>query len=196
MKTGMTSNCRLPSRALVSFIIAIATVWAMPKSVRAQLYVTNRPGGGNGVVSEYNATTGTGINLRLITCSTDEIDFGLALLGNMLFVTDQSGFVGKYNATTGATVNANFITGLSVPKGIAVLDNTLFVANGGSGTVGKYDARDGAAIKPRFIMGLKQPEGLVVLGNALFVANFGSNTVGKYDARNGAAINARFIAEL
>ena len=72
------------------------------------------------------------------------------------------GVVGKYDATTGAAINATFITGLNRPGGLAVLGNTLFVANSGGGTVGKYDAKTGAAINATFITGLNRPEGLAV----------------------------------
>jgi hypothetical protein len=50
--------------------------------------------------------------------------------------------------------------GLVRPEGLAVLGNTLFVANNGNGTVGKYDAKTGAAINAAFITGLSSPEGL------------------------------------
>src|SRR5258707_1052328 len=72
------------------------------------------------------------------------------------------GVVGKYDATTGAAISATFITGLNRPGGLAVLGNTLFVANSGGGTVGKYDAKTGAAINATFITGLNRPEGLAV----------------------------------
>jgi hypothetical protein len=80
-------------------------------------------------------------------------------------------FVGEYNATTGATINAKFIiTGIGpnaafAPSGLALLGNTLFVANFGSGagngTVGTYDATTGAAIS-NFITGLTFPQGIAV----------------------------------
>ena len=79
-----------------------------------------------------------------------------------LYVTQRSpdGIVSKYNATTGTLIKAHFITGLNQPQGLAVLGNTLFVANFGSGTVGKYDATTGAAINANFITGLNVPVGL------------------------------------
>jgi hypothetical protein len=105
------------------------------------------------------------------------------------------GTVSEYS-TTGAVINANFITGLSVPSGLALLGNTLFVTNSGSGTVGKYDATTGGAINAGFITGLNGPTGIAVSNNSLFVTYYSYQqgfTVGKYDATTGAAINANFI---
>src|SRR5271166_5294217 len=94
-----------------------------------------------------------------------------------LYVTSRpgsgAGVVSEYDASTGKVINANFITGLDGPYGLAVLGDTLFVANQGSGTVGKYNATTGAAINASFITGLNGPFGLAVLGNTLFVANQG-----------------------
>ena len=72
------------------------------------------------------------------------------------------GFVGKYDGTTGAAISPSFIIGLSFPRGLAVLGNTLFVSTEGNNTVGEYDAKTGAAINASFITGLVQPEGLAV----------------------------------
>ena len=84
-------------RALYAFLIAFATLWAMPRDAGAQiLYVTNRPGGGAVVVSEYNAATGELINANFITGLSSENDEGLALLRNTLFVANSN------NGTVGA----------------------------------------------------------------------------------------------
>ena len=100
----------------------------------------------------------------------------------------------EYNATTGAAINANFITGLNTPQGLAVNDNSLFVAEFFGARVGKYDATTGVAINANFITGLGGPGGLALLGNTLFVADFVNGTVGEYDATTGSAIN--FVAGL
>src|SRR5215469_56607 len=50
------------------------------------------------------------------------------------------GIVSEYNATTGEVIKREFIKGLRGPDGLAVLGNTLFVANGTGNTIGKYDA--------------------------------------------------------
>lgn len=47
-------------------------------------------------------------------------------MGNTLFVANEAngavggGTVGEYDAKTGGAINANFITGLTVPFGLAV----------------------------------------------------------------------------
>ena len=72
------------------------------------------------------------------------------------------GVVSEYNATTGEVIRANLITGLSVPRALAVSGNKLFVANTVSGTVSEYDATTGEVIKANFITGLSNPEGIAV----------------------------------
>ena len=106
------------------------------------------------------------------------------------------GLVSEYSATTGAAINTSFITGLNFPAALALLGNTLFVANFGNGTLGKYDANTGKAINASFITGLNEPTGLALLGNTLFVPNNGNGTVGEYDATTGKIINANFITGL
>jgi hypothetical protein len=204
MSTNITSNPRPLLRALSAFFIATAAVLAMPRNAHAQIYVTSDPIlGEEGMVSEYDATTGALINANFVT---GFLQPGLlALKGNILFVPDQdTGVLGTYNARTGAAINSSFITGLS-PFGIALWPNiplsrnTLFVANIGSNTVGAYDAATGATINASFITGLSNPTAIVVQGNNLFVANsqsFTGNTVGKYNAHTGAVINASFITGL
>jgi WD40 repeat protein len=86
----------------------------------------------------------------------------LALSGNNLFVSTNSGTVGLYNASTGAAINSSFITGLNSPLGLAISGNNLFVANFGNGTVGEYNATTGAAINPSFITGLSSPVSIAV----------------------------------
>jgi len=115
-----------------------------------------------------------------------------------LYVSNQGNTVSEYNATTGGAIKPSFITGLSIPFGLAVSGNALFVASddgNGSGTVGEYNATTGAAINANLVTGLDIPNGLAVSGNDLFVTNGGS-TVGEYNATTGAAINAGLITVL
>src|SRR5271165_906456 len=147
MKPIRPSNSKAQCRVLCAVLLGITALWAMPRSVQAQLYV----GTGN-MVSEYNATTGAAINPNFITGTSGS----LALSGNNLFV-GSVGTVGKYDATMGVAINANFITGLDIPflGGAALsLDGTaLFVVNN-TNTVGEYNATTGAAINPNFVTGL------------------------------------------
>ena len=113
----MTSNSRPLRRALCTLLFGIAALWAMPRSARGQLYVSQVFNGG---VGKYNATTGAAIHANFIT-GLSAFPVGIALSGNNLFVTNFfSNTVGEYNATTGAVINANFITGLSDPCALAV----------------------------------------------------------------------------
>src|SRR5260370_725044 len=92
------------------------------------------------------------------------------------------GVVDKYDATTGAAISASFITGLNDPVGLAVLGNTLFVANTSGSTDGKYDSTTGAAISPSFITGLTAPEGLAVKSNTLSASKISNGTSTTYDS--------------
>ena len=48
---------------------------------------------------------------------------GVEVLDNNLFVANYNGStVREYDASTGALINANFITGLSLPQGLAISD--------------------------------------------------------------------------
>ncbi len=105
MNTVVTPIWRLVPRTLCTFLLGIAVLWAMPKSVEAQPF-DGIPG--DGIVGEYNATTGAAIKANFIT----ELFFpsALAVSGNNLLVADV-GRVGEYSATTGAAINANFVQG-------------------------------------------------------------------------------------
>ena len=204
MKSSVTSNFRPLLRAFYPFLTAFAVLWAVPRNAGAQLYVTWMPfqDSDKGFVSEYDATTGDGINLGFITAGPD-FPVALAVSDTAFFVANQLvGTVSKYNAT-GEVINAKFITGLGEPTALALSGNTLFVANTNNpGTVGKYDATTGEVIKADFITGLNLPGGIAVKGNTVFVSNNEKNLggtydafVGRYDATTGEVINAKFITE-
>jgi hypothetical protein len=204
MKPIMPSNWKAPRRVLCTLLLGITALWAMPRSARAQLYVSN-----SNAVGKYNATTGAPINANFITgLGAPVVEFnlfvgGLALSGNNLFVASGGFFgsaarVGKYDATMGVAINANFITGTSGQLALSGDGTALFVVNSGNtptSTVGKYNATTGAAINANFITGLGAPVGIALSGNNLFVGTISNplNTVGEYNATTGAAINANFI---
>ncbi len=111
--------------ALYAFLIVVAGLWAMPRNARANLYITQAATVGvpTGVVSEYNASTGTPFNKKFITGLNAPI--ALALSDGILFVLNRgntlnASTVGEYNAATGEVIKANFITGLNQAQGIAV----------------------------------------------------------------------------
>ena len=159
MKTIITSNWRPLRRAVCSLLLGIAALRAMPRSARAQLYVSQVGNGANtGTVGTYDATTGAVINAKFITGVNDA--GAIMLSGNTLFLANNglfgtNGEVGTYNATTGAAINANLITGLTFPDAFALSGNDLFVATAatglGVGKVGEYNATTGSVINATLI---------------------------------------------
>ena len=127
---------------------------------------------GQGVIAEYNATTGALIDGSFITGLN--IPEGIWLSGNNLYVANNAAFnnlfggpltngtVGEYDATTGAAINASLVSGLNQPADVAVLGNNLYVSTF-SNNVGLYDATTGATINANFITGLNDPQGLFVI---------------------------------
>ena len=96
--------------------------------------------------------------------------------------------------------NHIFISGLGAPWGLAIRENTLFVADAGYGQVGAYNATTGATINTGFITGLNFPTGVAVSGNILYVASYaafgGDSVIGIYNARTGYPINPYLITGL
>jgi len=88
MKTRITSTYAPPLlRAVYAFLIAIAALAALPGTAHSQqdLYVAHLSDtGGDGVVSEYLATSGSLIKADFITGLRGPA--GLAISGNTLYV--------------------------------------------------------------------------------------------------------------
>lgn len=121
------------------------------------------------------------------------------LLTADIFVTNYSpGTIGEYT-DSGATLNATLISGLSLPKGIAVSGNDLYVANSGTGTIGEYTTT-GATVNAALVSGLNDPQSIAVSGNHLYVLSGGSGTnsnrLGEYNATTGAHTHASLITGL
>jgi hypothetical protein len=74
-------------------------------------------------ISQYDSTTGSAINVSLVTSgfSSDPFSgpFGIAVSGNDIFVANGDGTIGEFT-TSGATVNASLVTGADGLFGIAV----------------------------------------------------------------------------
>lgn len=177
-------------------------------AVRAQLYVGVQ---NNNTIAEYNATTGAEINGSLVSGVTVSGKTGVITeilpSGNDLYATivnvssGDVGAVGEYNATTGAAINSSLITGLSLPGGLAISGNNLYVLDRNAGTIGEYNATTGAAIHSTLVSGLSaaSPLHIVLSGNSLYVVNFnpgGTGSVGEYNATTGAAINSSLVSGL
>jgi hypothetical protein len=121
----------------------------------ADLFVTNTDA--NAVI-KFNARTGKAIGSPLEVAEP----YGIALHGGKIFVSSAiSGTIAEYT-DTGKLVNATFVTGLNRPFLIAILGETLFVADSGLGAVGKYNAKTGAVINAGFVSGLTDPVGIAV----------------------------------
>jgi uncharacterized membrane protein len=76
LKSVITFNWRPLRRALFALLIGIAALWAMPRSARAQLYVSQLLG--NSSVGEYDATTGAAINANFITGLNEPVGLAVA----------------------------------------------------------------------------------------------------------------------
>jgi hypothetical protein len=145
----------------------------------------------NNGIGEYT-TSGATINPSLITGF--DSDYGIAISGTNLFISDfYDGTVGEYT-TSGATINASLISGLYYPVGVTISGTNLFVANLLGGTVGEYTT-SGATVNASLISDLDQPQRIAILGTNLFVACEASGTVGEYTT-SGATINASLITGL
>jgi hypothetical protein len=115
----------------------------------------------------------------------------------------QYGFatVSEYNSTdptaSAPPINVSLITGLSLPGGLVLSGNTLFVANSGANKVGKYTVNGATATEanPNFInTGLSTPIAIAVSGSHLFVVNAnGNQTISEYDANTGTLQKASVL---
>ena len=123
MNTSVTSNWRLLSRVLYLFLIAVATLWAMPRNARAQLYVSQ--GQEFNSVAEYDVNTGVLMTPTLISRFGAA---GLALSGDNLFVMFAAGdgYINQYNATTGAMTSLPTIHFVGSGTNLALGHNMLF----------------------------------------------------------------------
>jgi hypothetical protein len=204
MKTSILANWRPLLRAFSPFLIAIAVLWAMPRTAQAQVYIAQVFGASDpGFVSEYS-TKGKLLSANFITGLNAPA--ALAVSGNNLFVVNSgSGTVGKYDASTGGAINAGFITGLNNPAALALSGNNLFVTYYNNTQkvyeVGEYDATTGAAINTNFITGLNSIFALAVLSNKIFVTSAESTSplrlvVGEYDVATGRVTKANLLKEV
>ncbi len=121
-----------------------------------------------------------------------------------LYVTNfNAGRIDRYD-TVGGQIGGGrvvgLVSGLTLPTGVVVIGNNLFVESYTNGTIGEYNATTGAAINSHLISGLNSPEALATDGTNLFVANFGTagghnGSIGEYTTA-GAAVNAALITGL
>lgn len=172
-------------------------------AAQAQIYVGVN---NNGTIAEYNATTGAPINTALAS-GFNGIVTSILPSGNDLYVTTANvslsgdiGTVGEYNAITGAPINSTLVSGLSLPSGLALSGNNLYVLDRNLGTIGEYNATTGAAIHSALVSGLNaDPISIAISGNSLYLVNMnlaGSGSISEYNATTGASINSALVSGL
>jgi hypothetical protein len=106
------------------------------------LYVTNNAENSNGdfYISTYTADTGALINANFIQIATGGL-YGLALRGNILYVSVFSGSapgIYTYKADTGELIKGPLVS-VNGPWGIAIGDNTLYVASNQDSVIYEFD---------------------------------------------------------
>ena len=118
---------------------------------------------------------------------------GVAQAGGVLYVGSNQAAtgIGAYDQATGVAVPGfTPITGFTA-LGLAVLGNTLYVADRAGGNIRTYNATTGALINSAFVAGAANgsPADLAIAGNVLYVLKSVANTgVSAYDVNTGAAL--------
>ena len=113
----------------------------------------------SGTVGQYNATSGASINNNFISEGLVSPSY-LTISGNTLFVSGYN-YVRAYDITTGL-ISSSFVSEyLGVAYGLAVSQNSLFVAYAGN-TIGEYDAVSGATVNSSLVTGLNAPTGIAI----------------------------------
>jgi hypothetical protein len=146
---------------------------------------------GEGVIAEYDATTGALLSGTFATYNGDPQY--LVETGGNLFAAGQGGStLEEYNASTGVTESTNFLnTRISQGFfGLAVSGNNLYVAQPGSISV--YDATTGSPGNPDLVTTTGETQSMVISGNVLYVGAFNSESgadLEAYNATTGAPIS-------
>ncbi|MGH9159480.1 MAG: carboxypeptidase regulatory-like domain-containing protein, partial [Vicinamibacteraceae bacterium] len=101
--------------------------------------------------------------------------------------------IGRANLD-GSEPNPSFVTGASVPYGVAVDGEHIYWTNADGDTVGRANL-DGTGANPNFIPGASDPIGVAVDGEHIYWVNSGTNTIGRATL-NGTVVDQNFIAGL
>src|SRR6266550_4440759 len=184
-------------RSLLSIFVASLLLCALPRSICAQIFVTNS---GTGTVGEYS-TSGEPLDLTLISGLISPQ--GIAVSGENLFVTSFAvpdrgeGRVGEYTIS-GVPVNRTLIA-LFGPSAIAVSGMNLFVGSDNisseSSNVGKYTT-SGEPVNARLVPELTFVSSMAVFGDSLFVADVSLGRVSEYNTTTGALVNPALVSRL
>jgi hypothetical protein len=154
-----------------------------------------------GTIGEYDANTGTQLNLALITGLHGRV--GIVAFGDNLFVTSSATHrIDQYSATTGMLTQPRFVMGLKLqgPAELAAAGGNLFVVNSTAGkngeSIGEYNAITGATVNSSLVTGLHGRVDVAVSGTNLFVTNVPKGSIDEYDAVTGELLKAGFVTEL
>jgi len=108
-----------------------------------------------------------------------------------IYWTDAStGAIGRANAN-GGNPNPTFITGASLPWGVAVDSSHVYWANFSTGTIGRADL-NGQNVDQNFITGASFPHDVAVDSSHVYWANFSTGTIGRADL-DGQNVDQNFI---
>lgn len=141
-------------------------------------------------ISEY---TGNRISKIDITATNPTVTnviaasgaYGIALDGNDLYIAESSGNkISKIDITATNPTKIDVVTtGISVPTGLIIIGNYLYIAqDNGTGKISKIDiTATGTTATDVIASGLGRPYGLAVYGNDLYIAEFSGNKVSKFD---------------
>jgi DNA-binding beta-propeller fold protein YncE len=140
-----------------NFITGLASPSYMVIDSSGRLYVSEY----SGVVSVWNASTGTAISRNFISGLTT-VPSGLALdnAGRLYVSLGNAGKVAVYDAASGALLNSNLISGVSgfsSPRALAVdgagdLFVSFYNSNAGYYQVGSFNALTGAVINSSLLI--------------------------------------------
>jgi sugar lactone lactonase YvrE len=156
------------------------------------------PGKSCGVVVQFGPTSSGQVNATLSADGRKpSATASITLSGNggasrHVYWTNTTypGSIGRADLD-GQNVNQSFITGVSIPIGIAVDSSHIYWANFNYSSIGRAD-RDGQNVNQSFITGGANSAGVAIDGSHIYWANVNSGTIGRADL-DGQNVNQRFI---
>lgn len=83
-------------------------------------------------------------------------------------------------ATTAQVIDV-VTSGLSEPAGLAIMGNSLYIAQAGSNKISMIDISSSSPTITDLVTGVTEPDGLVLNGNILYIAEYGADKISKVD---------------
>jgi streptogramin lyase len=159
------------------------------------------PGRSCGVVVQFDATSSGQLTATLTANGRKELaTASITLIGTgaarrHVYWTNSTypGTIGRADSD-GQNANQSFITGVSIPIGIAVNSTHIYWANFNTSSIGRAD-RDGQNVNQSFITGGANSSGVAIDGSHIYWANVNSGTIGRADL-DGQNVNQNFITGL